>query len=190
MRKIIYLQNVSLDGFIEDSDGKIGWTNPGEELHRHFNEQEKKVDTHLYGRRMHEIMDAWTKVEQDPSAPDYILEYARLWKKVDKIVFSKTLKEPKYDARLMREVVPEEIMQWKNEPGKDISVGGAGLAKTFMRLNLIDEIHTYIYPVVLGGGKPMFPELKQKLHLQLVETKAFGNGVVLLRYQSEKEPDL
>lgn len=185
MRKIIYLQNVSLDGFIEDSDGKIGWTNPGEELHRHFNEQEKKVDTHLYGRRMHEIMDAWTTVEEDPSAPDYMLDYARLWKKAEKIVFSKTLKEPKYDAQLKREVVPEEIMKWKNEPGKNISAGGAGLAETLIKLNLIDEIHAYIYPVILGGGKPMFPALKQSLNLQLLKIQTFGNGVVMLRYKSE-----
>ena len=187
MRKIVYSQNVSLDGFIEDRDGKINWTNPGEELHRHFNEVEKGADLHLYGRKMHEIMSAWINIKADDNALDYMKEYAELWAKVSKVVFSKTIREPLYEAELRREVDSEEIMNWKLQEGKNISVGGADLAHTFLEKNLVDEIRLYIYPIILGGGKPMFSELKQKINVNFSLFEKFSNGVILLKYDLKSE---
>jgi dihydrofolate reductase len=181
MRKIIYAQLVSLDGYIEDRDGKIDWTHPGEELHRHFNELERTLDINFYGRHMSEIMDYWLTADQNPMLTDYELEYARLWQKTERIVFSKTLKEVKGKARLLKEVDPSEIRKLKNHPGKNMSVGGSILASTFIKHGLVDEYRLYIHPVVLGGGKPFFPA-NINLSLRLEENRRFDCGVVMLRY--------
>jgi dihydrofolate reductase len=181
MRKIIYAQLVSLDGYIEDTDGKIDWTHPGEELHRHFNELESTLDINFYGRHMSEIMDYWLTADQNPMLTDYELEYARLWQKTERIVFSKTLKEVKGKARLLKEVDPSEIRKLKNHPGKNMSVGGSILASTFIKHGLVDEYRLYIHPVVLGGGKPFFPA-NINLSLRLEENRRFDCGVVMLRY--------
>lgn len=183
MRKIIYAQLVSADGYIEDQDGKIDWTKPGEELHRHFNELEKNLDVNFYGRRMSEAMDFWLTADQNPELKDYEREYARLWQQTQRIVFSKTLDKVEENARLLREVDPNEIRRLKNKPGKNMAVGGADLAATFIKHGLVDEFRLYIHPVVLGGGKPMFP-VDQKLELQFMESQSFPGGVVMLKYQS------
>ncbi|MEX0723567.1 MAG: dihydrofolate reductase family protein [Gracilimonas sp.] len=124
MRKIIYAQLVSLDGYIEDADGNIGWTKPEEELHRHFNEMEKNTDINFYGRGMSEAMDFWLTAEELPDLDEHEYEYARLWKETKRMVFSKTLKEVKGNAELRREVNPDEIRELKNQPGNDMAVGG------------------------------------------------------------------
>lgn len=183
MRKIIYAQLTSLDGYIEDSKGKIDWTKPGEELHRHFNELEKNLDINFYGRRMSEAMDFWLTADQNPDLKDYEREYTRLWQDTQRIVFSKTLDKVKGKAKILREVDPEEIIKLKNQPGKDMAVGGADLASTFIKHGLIDEYRVYIHPVVLGGGKPMFP-IDKKLDLKFVESKTFPDDVVMLKYIS------
>jgi dihydrofolate reductase len=176
--------SVSLDGFIEAKDGDLSWTDPDEELHRYFNERESAIDLHLYGRRMYETMAAgWSTLEEDPSAEQYMKEYARLWKSMPKIVFSTTLKQVGWNARLVRGNIAKEVNKLKEQPGGDISVSGAGLAASFMQLGLIDEFWLYVRPVILGGGKPMFGSLGDKIALQLVETRRFGQGVILLRYQ-------
>lgn len=182
MRKIIYAQLTSLDGYIEDTDGKIAWTAPGEELHRHFNELEKNLDLNFYGRGMSEAMDFWLTADQIPDLKEYEYEYARLWQETPRIVFSKKLSGVKGSAELKKNFDPEEIRQLKNQPGKDMGVGGANLASTFIKHGLVDEFRLYIHPVVLGGGKPMFP-VTEKLNLELVANQTFPGGVVMLRYQ-------
>lgn len=187
MRKIIYAPMVSLDGFVEGPNGELDWSAPGEELHRHFNDQylTGAIDTSLYGRRMYENMAAyWPTVKANSSAPDVEVEFARAWKKLSKIVFSTTLEDVEWNARLVREVVPEEIRALKAQPGGDMDLGGADLASTFMRHDLIDEYRLYVHPVVLGGGTPLFPP-GQELDLRLVETRTFSEGAVLLRYQPD-----
>ena len=183
MRKIIYAQLISLDGYIEDSNGKIDWTKPGEELHRHFNELEKNLDINFYGRRMSEAMDFWLTADQNPDLKDYEREYARLWQDTQRIVFSKTLDEVKGKAKIVREVDPKKINNLKKQPGKDMAVGGANLASTFIKNGLIDEFRAYIHPVTVGGGKPMFP-VEEKLNLKFVEAKTFPGNVVMLKYIS------
>ena len=189
MGKIYYAMNVSLDGFIEDAQGSLDWSDPDEELHRHFNELEQSTDILLYGRRLYETMAAfWPTAEQDLSLPEYILEYARIWNAKPKVVFSKTLTEVGWNSRLVREDLAGEIERLKAQPWKTLGVGGAGLAASLMALGLIDEYGVYIHPVLLGGGKPMFPALQEKIDLQLVETHSFGSGVVLLNYQLNSQP--
>lgn len=183
MRKVIYSMFVSLDGFIEGPNRDLDWHIVDEELHKYVNDQERGIDTHLYGRRMYEVMSYWQTADTNPSSPEYEVEYAHIWKSIPKIVFSKTLERVEGNARLVRENIAEVIAKLKEQPGKDLGLGGANIAATFLRLGLIDEYRLYVHPVVLGGGAPMFPALDDRINLRLVETRAFGSGVVLLRYQ-------
>jgi len=188
MRKVIYAMNLSLDGFIEDRNGSLNWSYPDEEMHKHFNELESTFDFHLYGRGLYENMAAfWPTADEDPSAPDFVIEYARIWKSIPNVVFSTSLDQVGWNSRLVKGDIAEEVNKLKAGPGKDMNVGGAGLAASFMQLGLIDEYRLYIHPVILGGGKPMFPQLRDKIDLQLVETRRFGSGVVLLRYRGADE---
>ena len=182
MRKLIYSMGVSLDGFIAGPDGEIDWSAPDEELHRFHNQQAREVGAELYGRRLYEVMRYWETADEQPSAPEYVLEFARIWKDTPKIVFSKTLEKVEGNARLVRDGAAEEVARLKAEPGKDLAVGGAGLASTFMKLGLIDEYRLFVSPVILGGGTPYFPALYERINLELVETRTFGSRVVYVRY--------
>jgi len=183
MRKVIYSPMVSLDGFVEGPNREIDWGLVDEELHTYINDQQRQIDTYLFGRRMYEVMTYWDTAETDPSNPEYVLEFARIWKGILKIVFSKTLDNVQGNARLSRGNIVEEIAQLKSQPGKDMSVGGSTIAATLIRLGLIDEYQLYVNPVALGRGTPMFQTLDHKTELRLIETKTFTSGVVLLRYQ-------
>jgi dihydrofolate reductase len=183
MRKLVYSMSVSLDGFIAGPDGGIEWGGPDEELHRFHNQQVGEVGVHLLGRRLYETMLYWETADENPSASDYELEFAHIWKSLPRIVFSKTLEKVEGNARLAKEGVAEEVAKLKEEPGKDIAVGGAGLASTCIELGLVDEYVLFVYPVVLGGGTPYFPALEERINLELVETRTFGSRVVHLRYR-------
>jgi len=183
MRKLIYSMGVSLDGFIAGPDGEIDWSAPDEELHRFHNQQTREMGAHLYGRRLYEVMTFWETADQEPSIPAHELEFARIWKDTPKIVFSKTLESVEGNARLVRGDAAEEVARLKEQPGKDLAVGGAGLASTFMRLGLVDEYRLFVSPVVLGAGTPYFPPLDERINLELVETRTFGSRVVYVRYQ-------
>ena len=157
MRKLIYSMTVSLDGYIADPNGEIDWSAPDEELHRFHNQRVKEIGAHLLGRRLYEVMLYWETADQNPSAPEYELEFARIWKAIPKIVFSKTLEKVEGNARLVRDDVAGEVARLKQEPGKDLAVGGAGLASTLIDLGLVDEYQVFVSPVVLGGGTPLLP---------------------------------
>jgi dihydrofolate reductase len=174
--------SVSLDGYIESPNDNT-WSLPDEELHRHYNELEASTDLFLYGRGLYEVMAGyWPTAEEDPAAHEVEREYARIWKPKPKIVFSTTLEQVGWNSRLVRDNVAEEVGRLKAQPGLTMSVGGPGLAASLMQLGLIDEFRLYVHPVILGGGKPMFTPLREKIDLRLVETQRFGSGVVLLRY--------
>jgi dihydrofolate reductase len=183
MRKLIYSMGVSLDGFIAGPNGEIDWGAPDEELHRFHNEQMLDVGAHLCGRRLYETMLYWETAEENPSAPEHELEFARIWKPMPKIVFSRTLESVVGNARLVRDGVAEELARLKEEPGKDLAVGGAGLASALIKLGLVDEYRLFVSPVVLGAGTPYFPPLDAKTALELLETRTFGSRVVYLRYR-------
>ena len=183
MRRLIYSMGVSLDGFIAGSDGEIDWSAPDEELHLFHNQQARKVGAELYGRRLYELMRYWETADERPSAPAHELEFARIWKDTPKIVFSNTLEKVEGNARLVDGDPAEEVARLKEQPGRDLAVGGAGLAATFIERDLIDEYRLFVSPVVLGTGTPYFPALEERISLELVETRTFGSRVVYLRYR-------
>jgi dihydrofolate reductase len=184
MRKLIYSMFVSLDGFIETRNREIDWSAPDAELHRFANDEARETGTFLYGRRLYEIMVGyWPTADTKPSAADYEVEFARIWKDMPKVVFSKTLDKVEWNSRLVRDNIAEEIRKLKEQPGKDLAIGGPNLASTVMQLGLIDEYRLLVHPVVLGGGTPFFPALDNRINLRLIETRTFGSGVVYLRYQ-------
>ena len=183
MRKLIYSMGVSLDGFIAGRNGEIDWGAPDEELHRFHNQQMREIGAHLCGRRLYETMVYWETADENPSATEYELEFARIWQNLPKIVFSKTLEKVEGNARLVRDGVVEEVAKLKAQPGKDLAVGGAGLASTLIELGLVDEYRLFVSPVVLGGGTPFFPALEERIDLELAETRTFGSRVVYVRYR-------
>jgi dihydrofolate reductase len=184
MRKVIYSMGVSLDGFVEGPNRELDWSTLDEELHRFWNDQAREKGTFLYGRRLYELMaDYWPTADTDPSAPEYVVEFARIWRDMPKVVFSRTLEKVDWNSRLVRDNIAEEVTKLKAQPGKDMDVGGPTLASTFMRLGLIDEYRLVVHPVVLGGGTPFFPALDSAISLRLVETRTFASGVAYLRYQ-------
>jgi dihydrofolate reductase len=183
MRKLIYSMGVSLDGFIAGPDGDIDWSAPDEELHRFHNQQMREIGALLCGRRLYEVMVYWETADEDPSLGDPEIEFAHIWRDTPKIVFSKTLDRVEGNARLVRGGVAEEVAKLKEQPGKDLAVGGAGLASALIEPGLIDEFRLFISPVVLGGGTPFFPALRARIDLELVETRTFGARVVYVRYR-------
>jgi dihydrofolate reductase len=183
MGNVIYSMGVSLDGFIAGPNGEIDWSAPDEELHRFHNQQTRELGAHFCGRRLYEVMLYWETAEENPALPAHEREFARIWKDLPKIVFSTTLDEVAGNARLARAGVADEVARLKEQPGQDVGVGGAGLARAFTELGLIDEYRLFVSPVVLGGGTPYFPPLPQRIDLELVETRAFGSRVVYVRYR-------
>jgi dihydrofolate reductase len=183
MRKLIYAMGVSLDGFIAGPDGEIDWSAPDQELHRFHNEQTRELGAHFCGRGLYETMLFWETAAEDPSLDAAELEFAGIWRELPKIVFSNTLDGVEGNARLAEGGPAEEVAKLKDQPGKDLAVGGAGLAAAFIELGLVDEYRLFVSPVLLGGGTPFFPALEEKIDLELVETRTFGSRVVYLRYR-------
>lgn len=179
--------SISLDGFFAGPNGELDWHNISEELHWHFNEHLGAMSAFLDGRVMHEMMaEFWPTADQDPASPPPIVEFARIWRDMPKLVYSRTLEHADWNATIVREVVPDEIRALKAQPGGDLVIGSADLAASFWAHDLIDEYRIYVHPVVLGRGRPWSPPSDIAVELQLVETQAFGNGVVLLRYQCSR----
>ncbi len=180
MRKLNYGFAVSLDGYINDRDGNIDWTNPDEELHQFHNDRYRQIEISLHGRRLYELMaEYWPHVPDD--APRVEREFAQLWTHKPKVVFSRTLPEVHWNSTLIRENAVEEVRRLKAAGDGVMEVGGAGLAASLIPHGLIDEYQLFLAPVVLGGGTPLFPTLDKRLPLRLVETRHFDT-VVMLRY--------
>jgi dihydrofolate reductase len=183
MRKIVLMMSVSLDGFMEGPNRELDWHMVDDEVHRHFNEQLGAMGAFLNGRVMYEGMAGfWPTADSDPSSTGPMVEFARIWRDMPKIVYSTTLERADWNTTVVRDVVVEEVMELKAQPGGDLALGGADLAASFMRHDLIDEYRLYVHPVVIGTGKRLFPS-DTRVDLRLVETRPFGNGVVLLRYR-------
>ncbi|HEY9473093.1 MAG TPA: dihydrofolate reductase family protein, partial [Mycobacteriales bacterium] len=153
MRNIILFMSVSLDGFFEGPDREIDWHLVDDELHSHFNEQLRSVGAFLEGRVTYELMAGfWPTADSDPSSTPPMVEFAGIWRDMPKIVFSRTLERADWNATIRRDVVVEDIMALKAQPGGDLALGGADLAATFRRLDLIDEYRIYVHPVLIGRG--------------------------------------
>jgi dihydrofolate reductase len=184
MRSVTYSMNVSLDGYIVGPDGGFDWTVPDEEVFRFWIDEIRGVGVHLLGRRLYETMLYWETADQDRSLDDAELEWVGLWNPLPKVVFSTTLSAVQGNARLASGGPAEEIERLRAEPGEgDIAIGGATLAAEAAALGLIDEYQLMVYPVLVGGGIPYFPEQERRVDLELVETRPFSSGVVYLRYR-------
>jgi dihydrofolate reductase len=182
MRKLIYSMTMSLDGYIAGPGGNIDWSAPDEELHRFHNDQVRELGVHLLGRRLYETMVYWETADQDPSASEVTVDFARIWQALPKVVFSKTLDRVEGNTRLASAGVAEEVARLKEEPGGDLAVGGAGLASELIEHNLIDDYHVFMCPILLGGGTPYFPAMERRIELELLDTRTFAGGVEYLHY--------
>ena len=184
MRNVTYSMGVSLDGYIVGPDGTFAWTDPDEEVFRFWIDETRAVGVHLLGRRLYETMLYWETAEQGGSLDDAELEWAALWNPLPKVVFSTTLSAVQGSARLAVGSLAEEIERLRAEPGEgDIAIGGATLAAEAASVDLIDEYRAIVYPVLVGGGIPFFPQHERRVDLELVETRTFSSGVVYLRYR-------
>ena len=183
MKKIILWMSISLDGYFEGPDHNLSWHRVDDEFHQDVNDRLRAMSAFLHGRVTYQLMaDFWPTADQDPSITGPMAEFAGIWRDMPKIVYSRTLETADWNTTLLHEVVPEDVERLKAGPGGDLTLGGADLAATFRRLDLIDEYQIYVHPVVLGAGRPLFPESGLTTDLRLVDTQRFGNGVVALRY--------
>ena len=184
MRSVTYSMGVSLDGYIAGPDGTFDWTEPDGEVFRFVTDEIREVGVHLLGRRLYETMLYWETADQDQSLDASMLEWAAIWKPLPKVVFSTTLSAVQGGARLASGGLAEEIERLRAEPGEgNIAIGGATLAAEAAALGLLDEYRARVYPVLVGGGLPFFPQAERRVDLELVETRTFSSGVVYLRYR-------
>jgi dihydrofolate reductase len=183
MAKLTYAAISSVDGYVADTEGNFDWSAPDEEVHRFVNELERPIGTHLYGRRMYEVMRYWETAPTGDGEPSAGQEYAKIWQAADKIVYSKSLEQVS-SARtsIQREFDAEAIQQLKTAAARDISVSGPTLAARALKLGLVDECHLFLSPIVVGGGSPALPE-NVRLGLELLDERRFSNGVVHLHYR-------
>lgn len=183
MGKMIYVANVSLDGYVEDRHGDFDWTEPSDEVFAFISELVRPMGTHLYGRRMYETMSVW---ELDPTlaaGSELSTEFARLWKAADKIVYSATLGTvPTARTRVERRFDADAVRRMKASADSDLTIGGSALASSAFAEGLVDEYQLFVHPVVIGGGKPAITSA-DPLRLDLVDEHRFRGGVVHLRYR-------
>jgi dihydrofolate reductase len=184
MARLIYSMLMSLDGYISDEAGNFDWAEPSEEVHRFVNDLERPIGTYLYGRRMYEVMSAWETMHTIPDQPPFILDYAAIWQAADKVVYSRTL-DTVSTARtsLERTFDPDAVRQMKAELGRDLTVSGPGLAAAAFAAGLVDELHLFVSPIVVGGGTRALPD-HVRLELDLVQERRFDNGMIYLRHRA------
>lgn len=183
MRKLIFGMNASLDGYVAAPGDDLGWSVPSDELFGWWLEQEQAMSLLLYGRRLWETMSSyWPTGDQQPGATPAQIAFARNWRDTPKVVFSSTLAEVGWDARLVAGDAIAEIARIKAGDGGPMRVGGATLGAAAMRAGLVDEYVVVTHPVLLGGGAPLFPALESGVRLDLLETRTFPGGTVLTRY--------
>ncbi len=185
MAKLIYSTITSLDGYTEDAEGTFDWAEPDEEVHAFVNELERPVGTYLYGRRMYETMVFWESPPDLAAQPPFVQDFAEIWQRADKIVYSKTL-QTVTSAKTMieREFDPEAVRQLKAKAGADLSVGGPELAAQAIQAGLVDEYQLFLVPVLVGGGKRSPPGNDVRVNLQLLDQRRFRSGTVYLHYRT------
>jgi dihydrofolate reductase len=182
MAKLIYVANMSLDGYTEDRYGSINWGAPDEEYFSFINDLHRSVGTYLYGRRMYEAMVYW-ETASIADQPPWIVDFTNIWRAADKVVFSKTLASVSSGGAILeREFDVEAIRRMKAGETHDLTVGGADLAAQAFGAGLVDECHLIFWPIVLGGGKHALPR-HERLDLQLLSERRFRSGVADLHYR-------
>jgi dihydrofolate reductase len=184
MGRLVYLMNVSLDGYVETPDHSLDWSLVDEETHCWFTDRSRETDAFLYGRRLYELMNAyWPTAESDPSLPDYMHDFARVWNATPKIVFSTSLDRVEGNSRLVSGDVGDVLARLREEFPGELSVAGPTLAAEFIRRGLVDEYRMVVHPAILGAGLPFFPALETPVKLRLKEMRQFASGAVYLGYE-------
>jgi dihydrofolate reductase len=182
MAKLIYSTLGSLDGYFEDASGRFEWAAPDEEVHAFVNDLERPVGTYLYGRRMYETMVFWETVST-AGEPSVFEDYAEIWRAAEKVVYSRTLQTPSSArTRIERELDLDAIRELKRSSTADISIGGGDLAGQALRAGLVDELHFFLCPILIGAGKRTLPD-NVHAQLELLDERRFENGVVYVRYR-------
>lgn len=182
MARLVYASLASLDGYMADETGSFDWAAPDAEVHAFVNDLQRGIGLHLYGRRMYDVLVVWETMELD-GEPEEIADYAAIWRAADKVVYSATLAEPASErTRIEREFDPEAIRVLKAGDAPDMLIGGPTLAARAFEAGLVDEVHLFVAPVIVGGGLRALPE-GVRLDLELTGERRFGNGVVYLGYR-------
>jgi dihydrofolate reductase len=182
--KLIYMAIPSLDGYVADEDGNFDWAKPDDEVHAFVNDLERPIGTHLYGRRLYEVMIGWETMHTLPDQTPLTLDFAAIWQAAEKVVYSRTLETvSSARTRIEHDFDPEAIRRMKAEADRDISIGGPILAAEAIGAGLVDELHVLVNPIVVGGGTPSLPH-GVRWELQLLDERRFANGVVYLRYRT------
>jgi dihydrofolate reductase len=183
MARLIYSVIASLDGYVADEDGNFEWAEPDAEVHTFFNDLERPIGTYLYGRGMYETMIYW-ETARGADQPPFVRGFAEMWRAASKVVYSRTLDAVSSDkTRIERDFDAEAVRRIKAEAGRDLTVGGPGLAGHALKAGLVDECHLFVVPIVIGGGKPALPR-NLRLKLELLDDRRFAGGTVFLRYRS------
>jgi len=181
--QLIYSVIASLDGYVNDADGAFSWAMPDEELHAYVNDLMRPIGTHLYGRRLYEVMAAWQTMGTAPDDSAVTRDFGELWRGADKVVYSTTLSAvdtPR--TRLERSFDPESVRALVAAADRDVLVGGPGLAEHALRARLVDEIGVVVVPAVVGAGTHYLPD-GLRLDLELLDERRFaGGGFAALRY--------
>lgn len=180
MPKLIYITSMSLDGYVEDEAGAFDWVNP-DQVFEFITELMRPIGTVLLGRRLYETMTYWD-APVDGYPPEH-RDFARVWQKPEKIVFSRTLTgATTRNTGVERDFDPVAIRTLKRESEHDISIGGAEVAGLALQADLVDECHLFVNPVIVGGGKPAFRP-RVRCDLELLEMRRFDTGVIHVHYR-------
>jgi len=183
MGSLVYTGLVSLDGYFVDAAGGFDWAEPDEQVHGFVNDLERAVGTHLYGRRLYEVMLAWEHMDT-ADAPREYADYAAIWRGADKVVYSSTLESVSSGrTRIEREFDVAAVRRLKDETVGEISIGGPTIAAHAVRAGLVDQFHVFVSPVIVGGGIRFLPS-DARIDLQLNDQRRFDNGVVYSGYRA------
>jgi dihydrofolate reductase len=183
MARLVYLAIASLDGYVADEHGRFDWSMPDEEVHAFVNDAERAIGTHLYGRRLYDVMAVWETMET-AGEPPAIRDYAAIWRAAEKVVYSRTLDAPRTSrTRIEREFDPAAVRAMKASASADLSIGGPELAGQALRAGLVDEVRLLLSPVVVGGGTRALPD-GVRIDLELAGERRFRNGVVHVHYRT------
>jgi dihydrofolate reductase len=189
MAKLIYYAISSLDGYVEDADGKFDWAEPDEEVHAFVNDLVRPAGTYLLGRRMYETMVFWESPPDLAALPPVAKDFAEIWQKAEKIVYSNTLQTAaSARTRIEREFDPEAVEQLKARADRDLTIGGPELAAQAIAAGLVDEYHLFLVPVAVGGGKRSLPDGNVRVPLELLDERRFRSGTMYLHYRTRGAP--
>ena len=182
MARLVYAAITSLDLFVNDAQGEFGWAEPDAEVHAFVNELERPIGTSLYGRRMYEIMQVWETLDTSSESPE-MQDYAEQWRAADKIVYSSTLPDVTTSrTRLDRAFDPDAVRSLVRDADRDVAIGGPTLAAHAFEAGLVDDVHLFLNPVIVGGGTRALPD-GVFLDLELVDEHRFASGVVHLHHR-------